>query len=289
MNAKIVIEGLSKNFGDRAVLNGINLRFNAGDRVALVGQNGSGKTTLIRCILGLHRFSGDMRVLGQSVYEQREAVLRHIGFVPQVAPMLRFTIGEYLNFYSRLCGIDESHIIDVARRLDLDIPSLRKQLFRKLSGGMKQKLLIATAFARNPALLIMDEPTANLDAKARTAFFELLADLPDDCVLLLSSHRVDELAGLVTRLIELSDGHVVKDDVVSVSRNIELEQKVRCSVVLNKAVDSVMRGLSGWGFTNGESNFEWFGNIGAPDRFRFLADLSRWSGVIARVNMEEII
>ncbi len=286
--SKVVIENLSKLFGTRTVLDGINLRLESGDRIALVGQNGSGKTTLIRCILGLHRFNGCISVLGQSVHDQRESVLREIGFVPQVAPMLRFTVGEYLSFYSRLCGIDESVIVDVARHLELDLPQLRKQLFRKMSGGMKQKLLIATALARRPALLIMDEPTANLDARARTAFFELLANLPRDCVLLLSSHRVDELAGLVTRLVELGDGHIVKDDVVSVSGIMALEQKVRCQVVLNKMADSVMRGLNGWGFARGESELEWSGSIGAPDRFRFLADLSRWSGVIARVNIEEI-
>lgn len=287
MGTKIAIERVSKRFGDRLVLNELNLNLNEGERVALIGQNGSGKTTLIRCILGLHRFEGNIRVLGQSVRESREEVLNEIGFVPQSAPILRFNIGEYLRFYSRLCGVDEEAVIEVAKYLDLDLPHLRKQLFRKLSGGMKQKLLIAAALARRPSLLIMDEPTANLDAKARAAFFELLADLPEHCVLLLSSHRVDELAGLVTRLVELDSGGVVKDDAVSVTGIRTLDQKVACGVVLNQPVASVMNGLQGWGFVYNENKQIWEGMIGAPDRFRFLADLSRWSGAVAKVNMEE--
>lgn len=287
MVARIAIERVSKRFGDRVVLNDLNLNLSDGERVALIGQNGSGKTTLIRCILGLHRFGGNISVLGRSVRDSREEVLNEIGFVPQSAPILRFSIGEYLRFYSRLCGVSEDTVIEVAKRLDLDLAHLRKQMFRKLSGGMKQKLLIAAALARRPALLIMDEPTANLDAKARAAFFELLADLPEHCVLLLSSHRVDELAGLVTRLVELSDGGIVKDDAVSVSGIRALDQKVACGVRLNQPVASVMNGLRGWGFVYNDSTQIWEGMIGAPDRFRFLADLSRWSGAVAKVNMEE--
>lgn len=284
----ISIENLTKQFGDRAVLNKVNLDLNVGERVALIGQNGSGKTTLIRCILGLHRFSGAISVLGRSVQDNREAVLADIGFVPQTAPILRFTVGEYLRFYSRLCGVKEDAVINVAKCLELDVARIKGQPFRKMSGGMKQKLLIAAALARRPALLIMDEPTANLDAKARAAFFELLADLSGECVLLLSSHRVDELAGLVTRMVELGDGGIVKDDAVSVSGIRSLEQKVACKVVLNASIASVMNGLQGWGFSLDTNSRVWSGVIGAPDRFRFLADLSRWSGAVTKVNMEEV-
>ncbi len=95
--------------------------------------------------------------------------------------------------------------------LGLDLSQHRKQIFFKLSGGMKQKLLIAIALARNPKILILDEPSANLDPDARETFFSLLDGMPKETVMLLSSHRVDEISQLVNRVVEMDQGKVVLD------------------------------------------------------------------------------
>lgn len=281
----ILVHGLYKKFGEKAALNGIDLKVTSGERVAFVGHNGSGKTTLLRCILALHAFEGQIAVAGLDIRAARRRVLTQIGFVPQNPPALRFSVAEYLAFAEQVTGVLPAQVAAVAARLGLDLEECRGRAFRKLSGGMKQKLLIAAAMARRPALLIMDEPTANLDPKARAAFFELLAELPADSAVLLSSHRVDELSGLVTRLVELDGGRIVRDDALTAAVGAQLAGKMRCRVVLSEALASVVRGLEAWGL-RAESDKRWSGVIGSPDRFRLLADLTRWSAVVASLSLE---
>lgn len=288
----IEIRSLHKAFDKKPALRDVSLTVAPGERVALVGHNGSGKTTLVRCILGLHNYEGRILVEGHEVRAERVAMLRKIAFVPQSPPALRFTVTEYLEFLRAVCGVAPSEVIRVAGVLGLDVGECRRRPFRKLSGGMKQKLLAAAALARRPALLVMDEPTANLDPAARGAFFTLLAGLPRESALLLTSHRVDELAGLVTRLVELDDGAVARDEVVStLAPGASVADRVRCRIVVaQEAAASVVRGLAAWGLAcdvaRGTQN-TWRGYVGAPDRFRLLADLSRWAGALRTVELED--
>jgi ABC-2 type transport system ATP-binding protein len=288
----IEIRGLSKTFDGKLALRGVSLGIRPGERVALVGHNGSGKTTLVRCLLGLHNYEGVVSIDGEEVGTDRVTSLQRIAFVPQSPPALRFTVTEYLEFLRAVCGVEPAAVIGVAATLGLDVGECRRRPFRKLSGGMKQKLLVAAALARRPALLVMDEPTANLDPAARGAFFALLAGLPSETALLLTSHRVDELAGLVTRLVELDEGAVSRDEVVSpLTPGESVADRMLCRVVVAKdAAPSVTRGLAAWGLTGGaapDARDTWEGQVGAPDRFRLLADLSRWAGALRSVELSE--
>ena len=96
-------------------------------------------------------------------------------------------------------------------RLDLDLPSLAGRPFRGLSGGMKQKLLVALALASEPALLILDEPTGSLDARSRERFFGLFEELADDVTVILCSHRLEEVQQLVDHVLVLEEGRLVYD------------------------------------------------------------------------------
>jgi ABC-2 type transport system ATP-binding protein len=283
------IENLSKHFGSRAAIDGIHMDLGAGERLALVGHNGSGKTTLIRCILGLHRYSGRIELLGHDLRVEREQALGQVGFVPQIAPALRATVDEYLQLAKSLSGAQPQQVKALAERMALDLNICAKTPFYKLSGGMKQKLLIAVALARRPALLIFDEPTASLDPPARRIFFEMLAEVADETAVLISSHRTDELVGVVTRLVELDSGHITMDETFGAGRNTgSLMESFRCSIRVNGEHPSLTQTLIQWGFATDLQSHHWSGLVAASDRFRFLTTLARWSSVIRNLEWKEM-
>ncbi len=208
----IEIHHLTKSFGRQRVLDEIDLRVAVGERIALIGQNGAGKTTLIRCLLGQYIYQGHVRILGADPKRDRTWLLDSIGFVPQHPPPLQFTVAELLTLSAGLSNhATVEGITALAEDLGLDIKSLGRKVYAKLSGGMKQKVLIALALAKNPSLLVMDEPAANLDPQGRDSFLNRLRACGRDTTMLLISHRIDELAGLVDRKVELDLGKIVHD------------------------------------------------------------------------------
>lgn len=282
----IKVQNVVKTFKTLPVLRNLNLEIKPRDRVALVGQNGCGKTTLIRCLLGLYHFEGNIEIFESNIKNEREEALRKIAFVPQTPPALKNTVGEIIELTSELCGFPASDIDPVARRLGLDISKCSSIPFKSLSGGMKQKLLIACALARKPLLLIMDEPSANLDPQARAVFFKLLSELPVETTMLLTSHRVDELAGIVSRVIELDAGVITIDDIVEGGDTDTLTGEQVCNLELKRIPVSVKGVLQEWSFTTKDNDeLRWEGVIPSADSFRFHATLTRWSGIIESVTL----
>ncbi len=208
----VVAKEITKRFMGTNVLDHVTLTINKGDRIALMGPNGAGKTTLVRAMLGFyHLDSGQLEVLGHNPIKEREAVLQHISFIPQLPPPVKLSIEELLTFVGKSAGIDKEAIFHEATRLDLDLKSHIAKPFYKLSGGMKQKLLIAVALSKKSDLLIFDEPTANLDPKGREQFYTLLKEIDPDCSTLFITHRLDEIETLVNRQIYMDLGKVVED------------------------------------------------------------------------------
>lgn len=205
---RIEIAQATKRFGKVQALRGIDLVVPEGRRLALVGPNGSGKSTLIRALLGLIDCGGSVLLDGKSPYDDRVEIARRLAYVPQVAPALGATVHEIVQLVTLTRGLALDSIRSTARRLQLDLAAVDHQPFRNLSGGMKQKLLLAMAFAAQPKLLVMDEPTASLDAAARERFFGLCAELGPDVTLVLCSHRVEELRQLVDHVVAMEDGRV---------------------------------------------------------------------------------
>jgi len=207
----ILIENLVKTFRRARVLDGIGLAVASGERVALIGSNGAGKTTLIRCLLGEYACEGVVRVDGLDPRKHRSEVLGKIGFVPQLPPPLKMPVGQLIDFSAALCDVDPARMISIAEELGLDVPSVRSQQFLRLSGGMKQKLLIAIALGRDIRVLLMDEPAANLDPEARKIFFDLLAQRQENTTMFISCHRLSEMSAIITRVVEMDMGHVTVD------------------------------------------------------------------------------
>lgn len=212
--ALISAEDLVKSFNKVQVLKGLNIDFNEGDRIALIGQNGAGKTTLIRCILGQYVFEGNLSVMDKNPRIYHEELMQHIGFIPQIPPPLKMTVAEMLDFFSKLSNTDKSEFIKIGVNLGLDIEANISKPFLKLSGGMKQKLLVALALGRKPEILLMDEPSANLDPEARKIFFNYLTEYDKDSLMIISSHRVKELENLANRVVEMDLGEIVLDKII---------------------------------------------------------------------------
>lgn len=278
---------VSKKFRRNEVLKGIDLSIVRGQRVALVGSNGAGKTTLIRCLLGEYNCVGDVTIDDMNPRDFRQLVLSKVGFVPQLPPPLRMPVGQLIKFAASLCNADPEQMITVAQQLGFDAMQFKSQPFVKLSGGQKQKLLIAIALGRDSELLVMDEPAANLDPEARHILFKLLAEKQKTSAMLISSHRLDEVASLVNRVIEMDQGKIVLDD--EVADLVDMSSKLQCSIRMIKAEEAFGKALSEWGFQPTDDHTLWKGSIAGPDRLRFLGMLSRYAALLAGIQMDDAI
>ncbi|MDM8557906.1 ABC transporter ATP-binding protein [Candidatus Parabeggiatoa sp. HSG14] len=211
----IIFEKVSKQFKRQQVLDNVTFQVKPGEHIALIGSNGAGKTTLMRCLLGEYRCEGAVTLDGLNPRTHRKTVLARIGFVPQLPPPLKMPVNQLIQFAAGVCGSDSKRIINITQQLGLDIQSILHRPFVKLSGGQKQKLLIAIALGRDTDILIMDEPAANLDPEARQIFLELLKEKQEHAITLISSHRLNELTTLVSRVLELDMGKVVLDGCIT--------------------------------------------------------------------------
>jgi ABC-2 type transport system ATP-binding protein len=286
----ILFQNVGKSFRSVRVLDGINLDIGLGQRVALIGSNGAGKTTLIRCLLGEYTFDGRISIAGRSPRTERTRVLGTIGFVPQLPPPLKMPVGQLINFAADLCATDAKRILDLIGTLGLDVAPIIDRQFVRLSGGMKQKLLIAIALGRDATVLVMDEPAANLDPEARKIFFELLAERAPSVTMLISSHRLNEVSALVNRVIELDMGKVVLDD--RVADDVSLTGKLTCRISVKRSEPALSKALGGWNFADVSAvrgqGLEWQGLIAGPDRLRFLGMVSRYVALVSDIAITEI-
>ena len=208
----IEIKNVSKKFADQFVLKDINLNIDDGEQVLFVGQNGAGKSSLMRTILGEYiPTSGSVAIDGFDSFKQRSRALRGISFVPQTPPPLKLSLNELIYFAERTADASRADIVKFCGEMELDLSSNLNKPFHKLSGGMKQKFLIALAFGRASKAMIFDEPTANLDPSARECFKTLLRKYAKDKSLIFISHRLDEVEGLVKRMICMDLGRIVDD------------------------------------------------------------------------------
>ena len=208
---RIEARGVRKRFGRVCALDEVSFEIAPGSRVALVGPNGSGKSTLNRILMGLVACEGSVRIDGRCPFRDRVAMARSMAYVPQTAPALAAPVDEVVSAIARVRGLEPAAVAEVAAALDLELAAVGRRPFRSLSGGTRQKLLIALAFASRASLLILDEPTGSLDARARERFFGLFEALGPDATLVLCSHRLEEIRPLVDRVLRLDEGRVAYD------------------------------------------------------------------------------
>jgi ABC-2 type transport system ATP-binding protein len=207
----IDVSNLTKRFGEAVAVDHISLKVAAGEIVGFLGPNGSGKTTTIRMICGLLTpDAGEGTVLGYDVIRESRRIKQQVGYMTQRFSFYEdLTIEENLLFVARLYDL-EPRRETVARTLaDLGLASRRHQLAGQLSGGWKQRLALAACIMHKPKLLLLDEPTAGVDPKARREFWDEIHRLAaGGLTVLVSTHYMDE-AERCHRISYISYGHML--------------------------------------------------------------------------------
>lgn len=208
-----MIEGrdLSVRLGSRDILTRASFRVEGGERVALLGLNGAGKTTLFRCLLGMAGYRGHLTVDGQEIRTAGPTPRKLIGYVPQRPPRYDGTLAEMLALFTALRGIPMETVTAQLATMGLAIADHGNKLVGNLSGGMIQKVLLVLAIAADPGILLLDEPTANLDPRARRDLLRILDAVPPSTTVLLSSHRLADVKAVARRVLVLHRGAFVYD------------------------------------------------------------------------------
>ncbi len=191
----IDVRGLTKSFGAKKVVDNLTLRVERGHIQGFLGPNGSGKTTTIRMLCGLLTpDAGEGRCLGYDIRRQQDEIKRYVGYMTQGFSLYRdLTIRENLEFVARIYGLEapEDAAQDALERLGL--VARADQLAGELSGGWKQRLALGACILPGPSLLLLDEPTAGVDPKARRDFWDEIHHLATQgLTVLVSTHYMDE-------------------------------------------------------------------------------------------------
>lgn len=191
----IDVSGLNKHFGNKHVVNNLSLQVNKGEIFGFLGPNGSGKTTSIRMLCGLLTpDSGSGSCLGLDVLKQSAAIKRQVGYMTQRFSLWDdLSIAENLHFVARMFGMPDRHRAVTETLQELGLLGRKNQLAGTLSGGWKQRLALASCLLHRPKLLLLDEPTAGVDPKARRDFWEEIHQLSANGItVLVSTHYMDE-------------------------------------------------------------------------------------------------
>ncbi|MBL8395800.1 MAG: ABC transporter ATP-binding protein [Candidatus Accumulibacter sp.] len=218
MSIAVAIDRVEKRFASLQALAGVSLQIAEGEFFGLLGPNGAGKTTLISCLAGLARpDAGSLTVMGHDVVGDYRAARRLLGVVPQELVFDPFfSVRETLRIQSGYFGIrrNDDWIDEILANLDLT--SKADTNMRRLSGGMKRRVLVAQALVHKPPVIVLDEPTAGVDVELRQGLWQFVRRLNrDGHTVILTTHYLEEAEALCGRIAMLKQGRVVALDSTS--------------------------------------------------------------------------
>ncbi len=215
MSAAVSIVDVVKHFGTLQALAGVSLEIDAGEFFGLLGPNGAGKTTLISALAGLVRAdSGTLKVMGHDVIGDFRTARRLLGVVPQELVFDPFfNVRETLRIQSGYFGIrkNDDWIDEILANLDLT--GKADTNMRRLSGGMKRRVLVAQALVHKPPVIVLDEPTAGVDVELRQGLWQFIRRLnAEGHTIVLTTHYLEEAEALCNRIALMKQGRVVALD-----------------------------------------------------------------------------
>jgi ABC-2 type transport system ATP-binding protein len=212
---RVSVQNLKKYYGRTRAVDNISFGFTTGQIFGFVGPNGAGKTTTMRILATLDEpTAGDAFIDGVSVVEYPERARRLVGYVPDNLPTHRdMSVHDYLDFFGRAYGLKGRHRQQVLDRIEefTNLTGIREKPLVALSKGMKQRVSVARALLHDPPVLIMDEPAAGLDPRARVELRELLKMLSwQGKAILISSHILTELAEICNGVVIIEHGKILR-------------------------------------------------------------------------------
>jgi ABC-2 type transport system ATP-binding protein len=207
----IEARGVRKIYGKKVALDGIDLKVESGRIVGLIGPNGAGKSTALHAILGLTPFEGELKVLGRDPWKERDAVMRDVCFVADVAVLPRWMkVSQAVDYVE---GIHPRFSRAKAEAFLAKTNIQKQSRIKALSKGMMAQLHLALVMAIDAKLLVLDEPTLGLDILYRKKFYESLLDeyFHEERTIVVTTHQVEEIQDVLTDLVFIQDGKIVLD------------------------------------------------------------------------------
>ncbi len=228
----IRINNVTKRFGGLTAVDSVSFEVSGGEALALLGSNGAGKSTLIKCMLGLLDYTGEITVNGINARERSKEAKSLIGYLPQEPVFYDMRTKDLIRFFARIRGAGKG---SEERLLDgVGLSGHADKYASELSGGMRQRLSFAVALLSEPEVLLLDEPTSNLDARARVDFLKLVKEYKDrGKTVVFSSHRLDEVDYLADRVVLMREGRLVFDDGPEVLKK-SLGLKLRANILVDE-------------------------------------------------------
>lgn len=212
---ELTFDTLTKRYGRKEALRGVSFTLTDGI-YGLLGPNGAGKSTLMNILTGnLPATSGRILLDGRDTTEMGQAFRKRLGYMPQQQTLYPgFSVERFLYYIASLRGMEKEHTAQRVRWA-LDAVSLwdvRRSPVRSLSGGMKQRLLLAQAVLDDPDILVLDEPTAGLDPRQRIAVRNLISQISFQKIVIISTHVVPDIEYVVKEVLLLSEGQILQKD-----------------------------------------------------------------------------
>jgi len=212
---KVQVKNLRKEFGRTVAVDNISFSFDSGHVFGFVGPNGAGKTTTMRIIATIEEpTSGDVLLNGHSVCQDPELARRAVGYVPDTLPAhADITVHEYLDFYARAYGLRGQKRTAAIEAIEefTNVAGIRDKHLKALSKGMKQRVSLGRALVYDPAVLVLDEPAAGLDPRARIELRELLVLLAaQKKAILISSHILTDLTEICNGVVIIERGKILE-------------------------------------------------------------------------------
>ena len=218
---KLELRGVCKSFPGVKALDNVQLSLRPGTVHALMGENGAGKSTLMHLITGiLHpdKGGGSINWNGKPIHQLGKSYREHLGFMPQQQELYsNMTAVNFLGYISALKGISRKTVpTEIEKVLEqVELSDCADKKIGGFSGGMKQRLLIASAILGNPDLLILDEPTAGLDPKQRVIIRRLIEQLSENKIIIISTHIVSDIETIAKEILMMRSGEILTHGTVS--------------------------------------------------------------------------
>lgn len=221
----ILIEEVSKQYGDQTALNKVSFSVKKGEIVGFLGPNGAGKSTLMKIITAyISADSGSVDVCGEQVHTENINVKRRIGYLPEHNPLyLEMYVKEYLSFIASIYNCPKSKVLEMIELTGLEAE--QDKTISQLSKGYRQRVGLAAALIHNPEVLILDEPTTGLDPNQMVEIRQLIRNCGKDKTVMLSTHIMQEVEKMCDRVVIIHQGNIVANERLSKLRanNIDLE------------------------------------------------------------------